>query len=101
MATEYIKTRKQFGKPLSSNQHLQFKLADMATRLEASRLMVRNGANLLSAGDPNATMYCAMAKRFATDHCMDVVSDALQMYGGYGYLREYPIERFFRDLRVH
>ena len=73
----------------------------MATDLEASRLMVRHGANLIMAGDPNYTMYCAMAKKFATDKCFDIVNDCLQMHGGYGYLQDYPIERFLRDLRVH
>jgi alkylation response protein AidB-like acyl-CoA dehydrogenase len=73
----------------------------MATNLEASRLMVRHGAKLLDHKAPNTGMYCAMAKRFATDHCFDIVNYALQMHGGYGYLKEYPIERFLRDLRVH
>jgi len=80
---------------------LQFKLADMAERLESSRLMVRHGARLLSGKEDNYTMYCAMAKRYATDKCITVVDDALQMHGGYGYLKEYPIERVLRDLRVH
>ena len=84
--TEYIKGRKQFGQPIAANQHIQFKLAQMATDLEASRLMVRHGANLIMAGDPNYTMYCAMAKKFATDKCFDIVNDCLQMHGGYGYL---------------
>jgi alkylation response protein AidB-like acyl-CoA dehydrogenase len=101
LAREYIKVRKQFGKPLSENQHLQSKLASMATDLEASRLMVRNAARLLTDKAPNYTMYCAMAKKFATDHCFDICNSALQMHGGYGYLREYPIERILRDLRVH
>lgn len=73
----------------------------MATDLEASRLLVRHGAKLIEAGDPNYTMYCAMAKKFATDKCFDIVNDCLQMHGGYGYLQDYPIERFLRDLRVH
>lgn len=73
----------------------------MATDLEASRLMVRHGAACITNGDPNYTMYCAMAKKFATDKCFDIVNDALQMHGGYGYLQDYPIERFLRDLRVH
>ena len=73
----------------------------MAIDLEASRLMVRHGANCMTTNDPNKTMYCAMAKKFATDKCFDIVNDALQMHGGYGYLSDYPIERFLRDLRVH
>lgn len=73
----------------------------MATDLEASRLMVRHGAKCLDNLEPNYTMQCAMAKKFATDKCFDIVNDSLQMHGGYGYLRDYPIERFLRDLRVH
>lgn len=73
----------------------------MATDLEASRLMVRHGARCLDNLEPNYTMYCAMAKKFATDKCFDIVNDSLQMHGGYGYLQDYPIERFLRDLRVH
>ena len=73
----------------------------MATDLEASRLMVRHGARLITDKSPNYTMYCAMAKKFATDKCFDIVNDCLQMHGGYGYLQDYPIERFLRDLRVH
>ena len=69
--------------------------------LEASRLMVRHGARCLDNLEPNYTMHCAMAKKFATDKCFDIVNDALQMHGGYGYLQDYPIERFLRDLRVH
>lgn len=100
-ATQYIKTRKQFGKTLSESQYLQFKLAQMGTDLEASRLMVRNAARLIDEKHQDKTMYCAMAKFFATERCFDIVNYALQMHGGYGYLREYPIERFLRDLRVH
>jgi alkylation response protein AidB-like acyl-CoA dehydrogenase len=100
-ATQYIKTRKQFGKTLSNFQYLQFKLAQMATDLEASRLMVRNAANLMDQNHKDKTMYWAMAKHFATEKCYGVVNYALQMHGGYGYLREYPIERYLRDLRVH
>ena len=96
-----MKLRKQFGKPLFENQHIQFKLAQMTTDLEASRLMVRHGARLLTDKLPNYTMYCAMAKRFATDKCFNICNDALQLHGGYGYLKEYPIERFVRDTRVN
>jgi len=73
----------------------------MATDLEASRLMVRHGAHCITNREANYTMYCAMAKKFATDKCFDIVNDALQMHGGYGYLQDYPIERILRDLRVH
>jgi len=100
-ATAYVKDRKQFGQPLSDFQNVQFKLADMATELEAARLMVRSGAARLDAKDPEATMHCAMAKRFATDVGFNVCNEALQLHGGYGYLRDYPIERFLRDARVH
>ena len=100
-AREHLTTRKQFGRPLSDFQALQFKLADMATDLEAARLMVRRAAAAMDAGDPNATKYCAMAKRFATDAGFDVANQALQLHGGYGYLKDYPLERIVRDLRVH
>eukprot|EP01017_Pseudomicrothorax_dubius_P038785 TRINITY_DN5865_c0_g1_i3.p1 TRINITY_DN5865_c0_g1~~TRINITY_DN5865_c0_g1_i3.p1 ORF type:complete len:450 (-),score=97.89 TRINITY_DN5865_c0_g1_i3:119-1414(-) len=98
---EYIQTRKQFKKPLADHQYLQYKLADMATDLSASRAMVRRAAQLLDAGDPQHTVGAAMAKRFATDKCFDIVNYCLQMHGGYGYLNEYPLERLVRDLRVH
>lgn len=93
--------RRQFGKRLADFQALQFKLADMATDLEAARLMVHRAAQALDASDPEATQYCAMAKRFATDVGFDVCNQALQIHGGYGYLRDFPIERFLRDVRVH
>jgi alkylation response protein AidB-like acyl-CoA dehydrogenase len=100
-AKDYAQTRKQFGRPLRDFQALQFKLADMATELEAARLMVRRAAAALDAGDPGATRLCAMAKRFATDAGFDVANQALQLHGGYGYLKDYPLERIVRDLRVH
>ncbi|OZB03424.1 MAG: acyl-CoA dehydrogenase, partial [Marinobacter sp. 34-60-7] len=100
-ARNYLHERQQFGKPLAAFQALQFKLADMATNLVAARQMVRLGAFKLDAGDPEATLHCAMAKRFATDACFEVVNEALQLHGGYGYIREYPLERYVRDLRVH
>jgi len=100
-AKAYMETRKQFGKPLKDFQALQFKLADMATQLEAARLMVRRGAWALDNRDPQATQLCAMAKRFATDAGYAVADDALQLHGGYGYLKDYPLERIVRDLRVH
>eukprot|EP01119_Soliformovum_irregulare_P008372 TRINITY_DN21497_c0_g1_i1.p1 TRINITY_DN21497_c0_g1~~TRINITY_DN21497_c0_g1_i1.p1 ORF type:complete len:421 (+),score=110.31 TRINITY_DN21497_c0_g1_i1:30-1292(+) len=101
LTTEYIKGRKQFGKPLADQQSLQFKLADMATDVFASRLMVRNAATLLDAKDPGATLACAMAKLKTCDLAFKVCDDALQMHGGYGYLKDYPIQRFMRDVRVH
>lgn len=100
-AKAYMETRNQFGKPLKEFQALQFKLADMATELEAARLMVRRAADALDKRDPQATKLCAMAKRFATDAGFSVANDALQLHGGYGYLQDYPLERIVRDLRVH
>ena len=100
-AQQYMLDRKQFGKPIASFQALQFKLADMATELVAARQMVRLAASKLDAGDPNASTYCAMAKRFATDAGFNVCNEALQLHGGYGYIREYPLERLMRDARVH
>ena len=100
-ALDYAKERKQFGKPLQDFQALQFRLADMATDLEAARLMVRRAAHALDNKHPEATKYCAMAKRFATDACFAITNDALQLHGGYGYLRDFPLERILRDLRVH
>ena len=100
-AQQYMHDRKQFGKPIASFQALQFKLADMATELVAARQMVRLAASKLDAGDPNASTYCAMAKRFATDVGFNVCNEALQLHGGYGYIREYPLERLLRDSRVH
>ena len=97
----YVEERKQFGKALAEFQALQFKLADMLTDLTASRQMVRLAAAKLDARHPEATLYCAMAKRFATDHCFTVCNEALQLHGGYGYLNDYPLERWVRDSRVH
>jgi hypothetical protein len=100
-AMAYAESRRQFGRPLRDFQGLQFKLADMATELDAGRLMVRRGAAAMDSQDPKATQYCAMAKRFATDAGFDVANQALQLHGGYGYLKDYPLERIVRDLRVH
>lgn len=100
-AAQYMQERKQFGKSLAQFQALQFKLADMATELVAARQLVRYAASKLDRGDPDATTYCAMAKRFATDVGFQVCDQALQLYGGYGYIKEYPMERYFRDVRVH
>ena len=100
-ARNYMHEREQFGQSLAGFQALQFKLADMATNLMAARQMVRLAAYRLDQGDTEATLHCAMAKRFATDACFDVCNEALQIHGGYGYIREYPLERYVRDLRVH
>jgi alkylation response protein AidB-like acyl-CoA dehydrogenase len=100
-AKAYLETRKQFGQPLKEMQGLQWRLADMATELEAAQLMVRRAAFALDAKDPQATKLCAMAKRFATDAGFEVANQALQLHGGYGYLKDYPLERIVRDLRVH
>ncbi|EGQ9158885.1 acyl-CoA dehydrogenase family protein [Vibrio parahaemolyticus] len=100
-ATRYMQERKQFGKSLAQFQALQFKLADMATELVAARQLVRYAASKLDRGDSDATTYCAMAKRFATDVGFQICDQALQIYGGYGYIKEYPMERYFRDVRVH
>ena len=101
LARDHLSTRKQFGNPLKDFQGLQWRLADMATELDAARLMVRRAAHALDVKDPNATRYCAMAKRFATDAGFEVANQALQLHGGYGYLKDYPLERIVRDLRVH
>ena len=100
-AQSYMQERKQFGKAIASFQALQFKLADMATELVAARQMVRLAASKLDAGARDASTYCAMAKRFATDAGFMVCNEALQLHGGYGYIREYPLERLMRDARVH
>ena len=100
-ARTHISERRQFGKRLAEFQALQFRLADMATELEAARLMVHRAARSLDAGDPDATLHAAMAKRFATDAGFRIADDALQLHGGYGYLKDFPIERYLRDLRVH
>ncbi len=97
----YMKERRAFGKPLDAFQALQFRLADMATGLEASRTLLWRAAAALDCGEANATALCAMAKRFVTDTCFDVANQALQLHGGYGYLAEYGIEKIVRDLRVH
>ncbi|MBD1545020.1 acyl-CoA dehydrogenase family protein [Roseibium aggregatum] len=97
----YMKDRKQFGRAIAEFQALQFRLADMATELEAARLFLHKAAMLVDAKAPTATTTAAMAKRLATDTGFKVVNEALQLHGGYGYLRDYPIERYLRDVRVH
>jgi len=100
-AIKYTGERHQFGKPISAFQNTQFKLADMATELDASRLMIYRAGDMIDKNDPNKSAACAMAKRFATDMGSKIANDALQLHGGYGYLADYGIERIVRDLRVH
>ncbi len=97
----YTTSRRQFGASLSDFQNVQFTLAGMATKLVSSRLLVRRAAALIDEGSPHATVYSAMAKAGATDACWQVCNAALQLHGGYGYLKDYPIEQFVRDCRVH
>lgn len=100
-AVQYVHERVAFGEPLAEKQSILFAIADMRTDLQAARLMVRDGAQAVDEQAPDATMRCAMAKRFATDAGFDVANRALQLHGGYGYLQDYGIERVVRDLRVH
>jgi hypothetical protein len=100
-AAAYVQERRQFDSAIADFQAVQFRLADMLTELVAARQMVRLAASKLDKQDPQATTYCAMAKRFATDVGFNVCNDALQLHGGYGYIREYPMERHVRDTRVH
>jgi alkylation response protein AidB-like acyl-CoA dehydrogenase len=98
---EYMKERRQFGTRLADFQALQFRMADYATELDAARLLLHRAAHAVSEGEPGATQLAAKAKRLATDTGFDVVNGCLQMHGGYGYLRDHPIERVLRDVRVH
>ena len=100
-AVEYVGDREQFGKKIQDFQSIQFKLADMATELEASRLMLRSAAAKVDENAPDKTKSAAMAKRFVTDLGFKIVNEALQIHGGYGYLKDYPLERNLRDVRVH
>ena len=100
-ALAYVGERKAFGKPIAEFQALQFRLADMETELQAARIFLRQAAWKLDRKAPDATKYCAMAKRFVTDTAFDVANEALQLHGGYGYLADYGIEKIVRDLRVH
>ncbi len=100
-SVRYTKERQQFGQPIADFQNTQFMLADMATDLEAARALLYLAAAKVTDGAPDKTRFSAMAKRLATDSGSKIVNDALQLFGGYGYLKDYPIERFWRDLRVH
>lgn len=100
-AIKYTKERQQFGQPVADFQNTQFMLADMATDLEAARALLYLAAAKVNAGAPDKSRFSAMAKRLSTDNGSEVVNKALQLFGGYGYLKDYPIERFWRDLRVH
>jgi len=100
-AQDYVASRKQFGQAIGQFQNTQFELADMATDLEAARLMVLRGAWAIDTGHAEKTKWCAMAKRLTTDACFQIADQALQLHGGYGYLKDYPLERIVRDLRVH
>mgnify|MGYP000427526478 FL=1 len=100
-AVAYAKEREQFGKPIATFQNTAFKLADMETELQAARVMLYEAAGRLDGKAPDATRWCAMAKRFVTDTAFKVANDALQIHGGYGYLADYGVERIVRDLRVH
>ena len=100
-AVAYVKDRSQFGQPIAAFQNTQFQLADMATDLEAARALLYLAAAKVTAGAPDKSRFSAMAKKLATDSGSEIVDKALQMFGGYGYLKDYPIERFWRDLRVH
>jgi alkylation response protein AidB-like acyl-CoA dehydrogenase len=101
LARQYTAQREQFGQPLNQFQAIQFKLADMATDLHAARLMTYQAAYALEHHIDNYIVYCAMAKRYTSDLAFHIANDALQLHGGYGYLQDYPVERYFRDLRVH
>jgi len=101
LARDHIRTRKQFGKPLAANQAVSFMLADAATELVSSRLLVRQAAAALDSKLAYAPALCAMAKKAATDSGFNICNTALQLHGGYGYLADYPVERFLRDVRVH
>ena len=100
-AQQHMNEREQFGKKIGEFQALQFKLADMTTNLVAARQLVRLAASKLENSDPDSTTFCAMAKRFATDVGFEVCNEALQIFGGYGYIQDYPLERYVRDVRVH
>ena len=99
-AVTYAKDRKQFGKPIAANQGISFMLADMATEIEAARELIYSTAQKKDANDPQASMYCAMSKLYASEMCNRVAYKAVQVFGGYGYIKEYKVERFYRDARI-
>jgi alkylation response protein AidB-like acyl-CoA dehydrogenase len=100
LSISYAKERKQFGKPIADNQGIQFMLADMAAKVEASRLLVYNAAQKIDNDEKPFTQASAMAKMFASDRAMEVTTDAVQILGGYGYMKEYPAERMMRDAKI-
>jgi alkylation response protein AidB-like acyl-CoA dehydrogenase len=100
LAVSYAKQRVQFGRPIAENQGIQFMLADMATKVEAARLLVYNVAEMIDRGEERFSMYSSMAKMFASDIAMEVTSDTIQILGGYGYMKEYPAERMMRDAKI-
>jgi alkylation response protein AidB-like acyl-CoA dehydrogenase len=100
LAVSYSKQRVQFNKPISDNQGIQFMLADMATKVEAARLLVYNAAEMIDRGEPNFSKYSSMAKMYASDIAMEVTGDAVQVLGGYGYMKEHPAERMMRDAKI-
>ena len=99
-ATNYAKERKQFGKPISYNQGISFMLSDMATEIEAARCLIYNTAMAKDAGDKNASVMCSMAKYYASEMANRVAGKAIQIHGGYGFIKEYKVERLYRDARV-
>lgn len=101
LSTAYTKDRRQFGTPVAEFQNTQFRLAEMAGKVHTSRLLIREAARAIDRDDPEKTALCAVAKFTATEQCYEVVDQALQLHGGYGYLNDYPVERHLRDLRVH
>ncbi|XP_023240614.1 isobutyryl-CoA dehydrogenase, mitochondrial-like [Centruroides sculpturatus] len=101
LALEHLKVRKQFGKPLAEFQHHQFKLSQMATGLVASRLLIRKAAHALQNNLPETVSLCSMAKLFGTETCFNIINQSLQMHGGYGYLKDYAVQQYMRDTRVH
>ena len=100
IAVEYTKNREQFGKPLAAQQALRFMMADMQTRLNAAKLLVYDAAYRMDIGDPDATAAASMAKYYAAENAQWIIDRALQLHGGYGYSREYAIERLYRDIRI-
>src|SRR6266496_1314436 len=101
VAARYATERQQFGKPISDFEGLQFMLADMAMEIEASRLLVYRAASLVDARDPKMTYFASVAKAYAGDAAMKVTTDAVQILGGYGYMRDYPVERMMRDAKIN